>query len=185
MEKQLTPAPLQCTLSQIPRSAAFFVVEPNSNSACHLLTCWFLLKLFFSTLKMEAIRSSETSVATKQTTRRHIPEYDTLQSQTVTQPPYSPDLTPCDFWLFRGLMMERKGHHFASMEEIQQNTTAGPRAMPGEDFRGSCSNDRTAGASLVVQKGSISRVTWVVFYVPFSLKIMPEFRELFDPPTYF
>jgi hypothetical protein len=31
-------------------------------NACHLLTCWFLLK-FSSTLKMEAICSSETSVA--------------------------------------------------------------------------------------------------------------------------
>jgi hypothetical protein len=47
-------------------------------SACHLLTCWFLLK--FSTLKMEAICSSETSVASQQTTRRHIPEDDTLHN---------------------------------------------------------------------------------------------------------
>jgi hypothetical protein len=31
-----------------------------------------------STLKMEAICSSETSVATQQTTRRHIPEDNTL-----------------------------------------------------------------------------------------------------------
>jgi hypothetical protein len=33
-----------------------------------------------STLKMEAIRSSETSVETQRTTRRNIPEDDTLQS---------------------------------------------------------------------------------------------------------
>jgi hypothetical protein len=32
-----------------------------------------------STLKMEAVCSSETSVATQQTTRRQIPEDDTLQ----------------------------------------------------------------------------------------------------------
>jgi hypothetical protein len=49
-------------------------------SACHLLTCWFLLKLFSSTLKMEAICSSETPVATQHTTRRHIPEDDTLHN---------------------------------------------------------------------------------------------------------
>jgi hypothetical protein len=34
---------------------------------------------YSSTLKMEAIRSSETSGATQRTTRRHIPEDDTLQ----------------------------------------------------------------------------------------------------------
>jgi hypothetical protein len=32
------------------------------------------------TLKMEAIRTSETSVETQQTTRRHIPENDTLHN---------------------------------------------------------------------------------------------------------
>jgi hypothetical protein len=36
-------------------------------------------KLISSTLKMEAICSSETSVETRRTTRRHIPEEDTLQ----------------------------------------------------------------------------------------------------------
>jgi hypothetical protein len=35
---------------------------------------------YSSTLKMEAIRSSETSGATQRTTRRHIPEDDTLQN---------------------------------------------------------------------------------------------------------
>jgi hypothetical protein len=34
---------------------------------------------YSSTLKMEAIRSSETPGATQRTTRRHIPEDDTLQ----------------------------------------------------------------------------------------------------------
>jgi hypothetical protein len=36
-------------------------------------------KIIFSTLKMEAICSSETSLDTQQTTRRHTPEDDTLQ----------------------------------------------------------------------------------------------------------
>jgi hypothetical protein len=39
---------------------------------------------YSSTLKMEAIRSSETSGATQRTTRRHIPEDDTLQSSIWT-----------------------------------------------------------------------------------------------------
>jgi 3-polyprenyl-4-hydroxybenzoate decarboxylase len=39
-----------------------------------------LAEIISSTLKREAICSSETSVATQQTTRRHIPEDDTLHN---------------------------------------------------------------------------------------------------------
>jgi hypothetical protein len=46
--------------------------------ACHPLACRFSAKLVSSTLKMEAICSSETSVNTQRTTRRYIPEDDTL-----------------------------------------------------------------------------------------------------------
>jgi hypothetical protein len=44
--------------------------------------CWFLLKIS-STLKMEAICSSETSVASQQTTQRHIPEDVTIQLKRI------------------------------------------------------------------------------------------------------
>jgi hypothetical protein len=52
---------------------------PIEHSACHLLAHWFA-EPFSSTLKMEAISSSEKSVETQQTTRRHIPEDDILQN---------------------------------------------------------------------------------------------------------
>jgi hypothetical protein len=52
-------------------------------SACHLLACWLLAELISSTLKMEGICSSETSVETQRNTQRHIPEYDTLQMSSV------------------------------------------------------------------------------------------------------
>jgi hypothetical protein len=43
-------------------------------------TCLLVFaELISSTLQMEAICSSETSVETRRTTRRHIPEDDTLQ----------------------------------------------------------------------------------------------------------
>jgi hypothetical protein len=48
-------------------------------ATCHLFARWFAERIS-STLKMEAISSSETSVETQQTTRRHIPEDDTLQN---------------------------------------------------------------------------------------------------------
>jgi hypothetical protein len=51
-----------------------FQQEPASKQVA---ACWFLLKIS-STLGMEAICSSETSVASQQTTRRHFPEDDTF-----------------------------------------------------------------------------------------------------------
>jgi hypothetical protein len=48
-------------------------------SACHLLACWFLAELISTSLKMDAICSSETSVDTQWTTWRYIPEVDTFQ----------------------------------------------------------------------------------------------------------
>jgi hypothetical protein len=54
--------------------------EEHIVCTCHLLARWFVDELIFSTLKMEAIRSSETSGATQHTTRRHIPEDDTLHN---------------------------------------------------------------------------------------------------------
>jgi hypothetical protein len=56
------------------------VVSEKHDSACHLLSCGFLAQLIFSTLKMEAICSSEKSVDTQRTTRQYIPEDGTLHN---------------------------------------------------------------------------------------------------------
>ena len=45
------------------------------------------------------------------------------QITQVTQPPYSPDLVPCDFWLFPKLKSPLKGKGFQTVNEIQENTT--------------------------------------------------------------
>jgi hypothetical protein len=50
----------------------------------------------------------------------------------ITQPPYSPDLAPSDFWLFS---MALKGTRFATMEDIKSNATAELRKIPKEVFR--------------------------------------------------
>ena len=41
----------------------------------------------------------------------------------VTQHPYSPDLVPCDFWLFPKLKSPLKGKRFQTIDEIQENMT--------------------------------------------------------------
>ena len=45
------------------------------------------------------------------------------QITQVTQTPYSPDLVPCDFWLFPKLKSPLKGKRFHTVNEIQENTT--------------------------------------------------------------
>jgi len=43
------------------------------------------------------------------------------QTYDVIQPPYSPDLTPADFFLFPKLKTSLKGHCFQTIEKIHEN----------------------------------------------------------------
>ena len=45
------------------------------------------------------------------------------QISQVTQRPYSPDLSPCDFWFFPKLKSSLKGKKFQTIDDIQENTT--------------------------------------------------------------
>ena len=45
------------------------------------------------------------------------------QMTQVTQPLYSPDLAPCDFWLFPKLKSLLKSKRFQTVKEIQENKT--------------------------------------------------------------
>ncbi|KAL4084659.1 hypothetical protein QTP88_027586 [Uroleucon formosanum] len=54
---------------------------------------------------------------------------------TIPQPPYSPDIAPCDFWLFPNLNLGLKGERFATIEDIKVNATANLRAIPIEGYQ--------------------------------------------------
>lgn len=56
------------------------------------------------------------------------------QITALDHPPYSPDLAPCDFWLFPRLKTVLKGTHFASVEEIKATVTRELRDLKEEDF---------------------------------------------------
>ena len=45
------------------------------------------------------------------------------QITQVTQPHYSPDLVPCNFWLFPQLKLPLKGKRFQTVDEIQKIMT--------------------------------------------------------------
>ena len=52
--------------------------------------------------------------------------------KTVLQPPYSPDLAPCDFWLFPKL----RGCRYETIEEMKEAVTKVIDKLTQEDFYG-------------------------------------------------
>ena len=52
--------------------------------------------------------------------------------ETVPQPPYSSDLTPCDFWLFPKLT----GSRYETNEEMKEAVTKVNEMLTQEDFDG-------------------------------------------------
>ena len=50
--------------------------------------------------------------------------------KTLPQPPYSPDLAPCDFWLFPKL----RGCRYETIEEMKEAVTKVIDALTQEDF---------------------------------------------------
>ena len=58
-------------------------------------------------------------------THAHVSHIFLVQHQIiqVNQPPHSPDLVPCDFWLFPKWKSPLKGKRFQTLDEIQENMT--------------------------------------------------------------
>jgi hypothetical protein len=54
---------------------------------------------------------------------------------TLPHPPYSPDLAPCDFFLFPKLNTHLKGDHFGAVENIQAAATRALNSISIEDFQ--------------------------------------------------
>ena len=52
--------------------------------------------------------------------------------KTVPHPPYSPDLPPCDFWLFPKLT----GCHYETIEEMKEAVMKVIDMLTQEDFHG-------------------------------------------------
>ena len=52
--------------------------------------------------------------------------------KTVPQPPFSPDLVPCDFWLFP----KPRGCRYETSEEMKEAVTKVIDTLTQEDFHG-------------------------------------------------
>ena len=55
-----------------------------------------------------------------------------MSINTVPQPPYSPNLTPCDFWLFPKL----RGCRYETIEEMKEAVTKVNYTLTQKDFDG-------------------------------------------------
>ena len=85
--------------------------------------------------------------------------------KTVPRPPYSPDLSPCDFWLFPKLKEKLKSCRFETIEEMKEAVTKLIDTLTQEDFHGasrSCWN----GTSALQPEEMTLKGTWVscVYY---------------------
>ena len=63
--------------------------------------------------------------------QQFLAKHGTTQFQ---QPPYSPDLAPCDFFLFPRLKKLHKGHRFEATEDIKRYSTKTLLDIPKEKF---------------------------------------------------
>jgi len=53
----------------------------------------------------------------------------------VQQPPYSPDMASCDFWLFPQLKTVLKGKRFEDIDSIKKNATSTLNTIPKDSFK--------------------------------------------------
>ena len=56
--------------------------------------------------------------------------------KTGLHPPYSPDLAPCDFWLFPKLKEKLRGCRYETIQEMKEAMTKVIDTLTQEDFNG-------------------------------------------------
>ena len=56
------------------------------------------------------------------------------KSLTTPQPPYSPDMAPCDFFLFPKIKRTLKGHCFTDIDDIKSASLKELKAIPKIEF---------------------------------------------------
>ncbi|GFW32630.1 mariner mos1 transposase [Trichonephila clavipes] len=73
----------------------------------------------------------------------------------IHHPPYSPDLAPCDLFLFPRLKREMKGKHWETVEDIQHHVTTFLRGIPVEEYQGPFRRGKHVSASVLMQEECI------------------------------
>jgi len=90
-------------------------------------------------------------------------EFCFLLGKSAAHPPYSPDLTPCDFFLFPPMKGQMKGKRFAGVSEVKNKTLDVLNNFSTEKgSRNVFSNGKNIGTSLSSQKETTLKETRVV-----------------------
>jgi hypothetical protein len=61
--------------------------------------------------------------------------FTSTKTTVIPHPPYSPDLAPCDFFLFPKMKLKLKGLGFESIEEIQAESQDVMKMLTKNDFQ--------------------------------------------------
>jgi hypothetical protein len=106
-----------------------------------------------------------------------------LPEKSITRmdyPLYSPDLTPCEFWLFPELKNGRKGQIFANIPDIQCNVTL-LRGIPENDFQDSRSALRHK-ESIFKATAAASAQESIFLSFPLKFRTMNVTKRVTDEP---
>jgi hypothetical protein len=74
---------------------------------------------------------------------------------SLPHPPYSPDLAPCNFFLFPKMKLQLKGRRFNKVEEIQCESQNVHGRLREQDFSTCSSSGNGAGINASLHKGTI------------------------------
>jgi hypothetical protein len=81
----------------------------------------------------------------------------------LEHPPYSPDLTPCDFYLFPNIKPVLKGTHFVSVENVTAKMAEILRALQNMSCGIALNVDSIVCSCVSTQKGTILKAIIVDF----------------------
>ena len=90
-----------------------------------------VFRLLGETVRRKRLDHDNVPAHTSHLVQVFLAKHATVQLQ---QPPYSPVLAPCDFFLFPRLKKVLKGHRFEATEDIRRNSTKTLLDIPKEKF---------------------------------------------------
>ena len=76
-----------------------------------------------------------------------------INTVIMPQPPYSPDLAPCDFFLFPRLNRPMKQRRFATIEDIKTESLRELKDIPKMHIRSASRIGKNAGTSVLYLRG--------------------------------